>query len=129
MPKTFESAAGGRRRKYDVELFVETLDSLEDQYDLLADLEAKQMVDVLVAHLDVLGLDKVKELVPWMLRNAEGHELIQRVRTETQYDHHAVLSRDAQSSQSGRHFVGLKHYRWAFKTHAISAIMTWTDAA
>ena len=68
---------GGRRarRKYDVELFVETLDSLEDQYDLLADLEAKQMVDVLVAHLEVLGLDKVKELVPWMLRNAEGHEL------------------------------------------------------
>ena len=41
---------GGRRarRKYD-ELFVETLDSLEDQYDLLADVEAKQMVDVLVA--------------------------------------------------------------------------------
>jgi hypothetical protein len=68
---------GGRRarRKYDVELFVETLDSLEDQYDLLADLEAKQMVDVLVAHLDVLALDKVKELVPWMLRNAEGQEL------------------------------------------------------
>ena len=66
--------AGGRRarRKYDVELFVETLDSLEDQYDLLADLEAKQMVDVLVAQLDVLGLDRVKEMVPWMLRNAEG---------------------------------------------------------
>jgi hypothetical protein len=33
------------------------------------------MVHVLVAHLEVLGLDKVKELVPWMLRNAEGHEL------------------------------------------------------
>ena len=29
----------------------------------LADLEAKQMVDVLVAHLDVLGLDRVKELL------------------------------------------------------------------
>ena len=58
-----------------------------------------------------------------------GAGTLQRVRTETQHDHHAVLSRDAQSSQGGRHFVVLKHYRWAFKTHAISAIMTWTDAA
>lgn len=69
--------AGGRRarRKLDVELFVETLASLEDQYDLVADLEAKEMVDKIVAQLDILGLDRVKELVPWMLRNAEGHEL------------------------------------------------------
>ncbi len=69
--------AGGRRarRKLDVELFVETLDSLEDQYDLLSDLESKQMLDRIVEQLDVLGLDKVKELVPLMLRNAEGHEL------------------------------------------------------
>jgi hypothetical protein len=68
---------GGRRarRKLDVELFVETLDSLEDQYDLVADLEAKEMVDIIVAHVDVLGLDRVKEMVPWMLLNADGSEL------------------------------------------------------
>ncbi len=34
---------GGRRarRKFDVELFVETLESLQDQYDLVADLESE----------------------------------------------------------------------------------------
>ena len=63
------------RRKFDVELFVETLESLEDQYDLVADPETKQMVDIIVAHLEVLGLDLVKEMVPFMLRNAEGQEL------------------------------------------------------
>ena len=68
---------GGRRarRKFDVELFVETLESLQDQYDLVADLETKQKVDLIVAQLDVLGLDRVKEMLPFMLRNAEGQEL------------------------------------------------------
>ena len=74
------------------------------------------MVDLIVAQLDVLGLDQVKELLPWMLRNAEGHELIRRVRPETQYAHDAVLPGDAQSSESGRHFVGLNDSRWALKT-------------
>jgi hypothetical protein len=32
-------------------------------------------VDILVAQLAVLGLDRVKELVPFMLRNADGREL------------------------------------------------------
>jgi hypothetical protein len=68
---------GGRRarRRYDVELFAETLDSLEDQCDLIAELEAKETLDIIVAKLDDLGLDRVKELLPYMLRNAEGHEL------------------------------------------------------
>jgi hypothetical protein len=68
---------GGRRarRKFDVELFVETLESLQDQYDLVADLERKQRLDMIVAQLDVLGLDRVKEMLPFMLRNAEGQEL------------------------------------------------------
>ena len=69
---------GGRRarRKFDVELFAETLESLQDQYDLVADLERKQKVDLIVAQLDVLGLDRVKEMLPFMLRNAEGQELM-----------------------------------------------------
>jgi len=69
--------AGGRRarRRLDVELFVETLDAIEDQYDLVAALEADEMVDKIVAQLGVLGLDRVKEMLPFMLRNAEGEEL------------------------------------------------------
>jgi hypothetical protein len=68
---------GGRRarRKLDVELFVGTLDSLQYQFDLAAALEAEQMLDKIVEQLDILGLDHVKELLPWMLRNADGHEL------------------------------------------------------
>jgi hypothetical protein len=68
---------GGRRarRNLDVELFVGTLDSLQDQFDLAAAFEAEQMLDKIVEQLDVLGLDDVKELLPLMLRNVEGHEL------------------------------------------------------
>jgi hypothetical protein len=69
--------AGGRRsrRKLDVELFVETLESLQDQYDIAAHLEAKDTLDRIIKQLELLGLDRVKELLPWMLQNAEGHEL------------------------------------------------------
>ena len=69
--------AGGRRsrRKLDVELFVQTLESLQDQYDIAAHLEAKDTLDRIIKQLESLGLDRVKELLPWMLQNAEGHEL------------------------------------------------------
>ena len=69
--------AGGRRsrRTLDVELFVETLESLQDQYDIAAHLEAKDTLDRIIKQLELLGLDRVKELLPWMLQNAEGHEL------------------------------------------------------
>jgi hypothetical protein len=69
--------AGGRRarRKLDVELFAETLESLEDRYDHVAAFEAKETLDKILEQVDLLGLDHVKELLPWMLRNAEGHEL------------------------------------------------------
>jgi len=69
--------AGGRRsrRKLDVELFVETLESLQDQYDIAAHLEATDTLDRIIEQLELLGLDRVKELLPWMLQNTEGHEL------------------------------------------------------
>jgi hypothetical protein len=69
--------AGGRRsrRKLDVELFAETLESLQEQYDIAAHLEAKDTLDRIIKQLELLGLDRVKELLPWMLQNAEGHEL------------------------------------------------------
>ena len=68
---------GGRRarRMLDVELFAETLDQIEDQYDFVAALEKNEMVDKIVAQLDVLGLDRVHEMVPWMLRDAVGQVL------------------------------------------------------
>lgn len=56
-------------------MFVETLNTLEEQYDLVAELEVKETLDKIVEQLDILGLDKVKELLPFMLRNADGHML------------------------------------------------------
>lgn len=69
--------AGGRRarRSLDVELFAETLDTLEENYDFLADLMATESLDKIVEQLDLLGLDRIKEMVPYMLRNADGREL------------------------------------------------------
>ncbi len=75
-----DQRAGGRRtrRRLDVELFTETLDALEDQYDFVADLAARDTLDKIVEQLDLLGLHHVKEILPLMLRNAEGSELTGR---------------------------------------------------
>jgi hypothetical protein len=75
--RAIDLRAGGRRARIckEVELFAETLDSLEEQYDVAAHLEADDMLDKIVEQLDVLGLDHVKRLLPWMLQNTEGHEL------------------------------------------------------
>jgi hypothetical protein len=69
--------AGGRRsrRRLDVELFAETLDALEDQYDFATHLAARNTLDRIVEEVDRLGLTRVRELLPLMLRNAEGWEL------------------------------------------------------
>jgi hypothetical protein len=71
---------GGRRarRKADVELFATTLDGLQDQYDLVAQLEAKEILDRLMEQLKKLGLDDVREMVPMMLRDCDAEELIRR---------------------------------------------------
>ena len=68
---------GGRRyrRMLDVELFDKTLLALEDQYNFAQHLEAQDMLDVILEQVDALGLERVKELLPQMLRNAEGQEL------------------------------------------------------
>jgi hypothetical protein len=69
--------AGGRRsrRSLDVELFVETLDALEENYDFLADLMATDSLDKIVEQLDFLGLGQIREMLPYMLRGADGLEL------------------------------------------------------
>ena len=75
-----DQRAGGRRNRcrLDVELFTETLDALEDQYDFAAHLAARDTLDKIVEQLDLLGLQHVKEILPLMLRNAEGSELTGR---------------------------------------------------
>jgi hypothetical protein len=75
-----DQRAGGRRnrRRLDVELFTETLEALEDQYDFAAHLAARDTLDKIVEQLDLLGLHHVKEILPLMLRNAEGSELTGR---------------------------------------------------
>jgi hypothetical protein len=72
-----DQRAGGRRyrRSLDVELFSETLEALEDQYDLASDIAACETLDKIVGQLELLELHRVKEILPFMLRNAEGAEL------------------------------------------------------
>jgi hypothetical protein len=71
---------GGRRarRKADVELFATTLEGLQDQYNLVAQMEAKEILDRLMEQLEKLGLDDVREMVPMMLRDCEAEELIRQ---------------------------------------------------
>ena len=54
----------------------------------------------------MLGLDRVKELLPWMLKTPRVRA-DQGVRAEAQYDHHAVLPGDAESGGRGGHKVGM----------------------
>ena len=72
-----DQRVGGRRyrRSLDVELFQETLEALEDQYDFASDIAACETLDKIVAQVAVLELHRVKEILPFMLRNAEGAEL------------------------------------------------------
>jgi DNA-directed RNA polymerase specialized sigma24 family protein len=68
---------GGRRarRHLDVELFSQTVESLEERYDFAAALEAADTLDKIMAEVDRLGLDRVKEVIPFVLRDAPGEEL------------------------------------------------------
>src|SRR5512142_2400512 len=72
-----DQRVGGRRyrRSLDVELFQETLEALEDQYDLAAEIASNEMLDRIVAQLDILGLDRVKEPSLNINRHAQSREL------------------------------------------------------
>ena len=118
------------RRSLDVELFPETLDALEDQYDFAADIAACRRLDKIVgAGLIFLELHRVKEILPCMLRNAEGPELTsvfgQKRNTITKQFYRGMRK----AAQRGRHQVVLKTCRRTCNPSAISAIMSWTDAA
>jgi deoxyribodipyrimidine photolyase-like uncharacterized protein len=72
--------AGGRRarRKTEVELFTAKLETLQDQFDLISDLEAKETLDRLMQELDRQGLHDIREMVPMMLRDCDANEFVRR---------------------------------------------------
>jgi hypothetical protein len=68
--------SGGRRarRRTEVELFAGTLESLEDQFDLVSHLEAKVTLDRLMDEVNRQGLHVVRDMIPMMLRDCSAHE-------------------------------------------------------
>ena len=75
--RALDLRAGGRRARIrkEVALFGETLDLLEEQYNVASHLEADDMLDKMVEQLEVMGLDYVIRVLPWMLQNTEGQKL------------------------------------------------------
>jgi hypothetical protein len=72
--------AGGRRarRKTEVELFTAKLETLQDQFDLISDLEATDTLDRLMEELDRQGLHDIREMVPMMLTDCDASEFERR---------------------------------------------------
>ena len=71
---------GGRRvrRKTEVELLATKLETLQDQFDLVSDLAAKNTLDRLMEELDRQGLHDIREMVPMMLRGCDAREFVSR---------------------------------------------------
>lgn len=71
---------GGRRarRKTEVELLATKLETLQDRFDLVSDLVAKDTLDRLMDELDRQGLHDIREMVPMMLRDCDAREFVSR---------------------------------------------------
>lgn len=71
---------GGRRarRKTEVELLTTKLETLQDRFDLVSDLVAKDTLDRLMEELDRQGLHDIREMVPMMLRDCDAREFVSR---------------------------------------------------
>jgi len=71
---------GGRRarRKTEVELFSESLETLEDQFDLVSRLVATDTLDRLMEELDRQGMHDIREMVPMMLRECDAREFVSK---------------------------------------------------
>ena len=69
---------GGRRARtgFDVELFVETVEQLSDEYDLIAAMEERDALDKLVAKAIELGMTDAAAMVPMMLRGCSADEYV-----------------------------------------------------
>ena len=71
---------GGRRarRKADVELFFQTMDAIEDRFDLEKQVAAQRTLDRLADQLSKMGMDSVREMLPMMLLECDADEYRQR---------------------------------------------------
>lgn len=67
---------GGRRvrRKTDVELFVQSIEALEDQFDLVNSVAAKDALDRVKEQLTNLGLHEVRLMIPMMLAECDAQD-------------------------------------------------------
>jgi len=69
-------ADGGWRRARGLELdiFTETIDFLQDGYDMVAYLETKDKLDRLIAQAEALGMEEAVAMVPMLLRGCHAEE-------------------------------------------------------
>ena len=76
--RALDLKSGGRRARtgYDVELFIETLDQLSDEFNVVAGIEAQDVLDKLVTKAVELGMTEAAAMVPMMLRGCETEEYI-----------------------------------------------------
>jgi hypothetical protein len=82
---------GGRRarRRTEVELFVQTMEAVEDRFDLENLVAAQDTLDRLLDQLTELGMEDIRAMVPMMLLQCDAHE----------YQHRFSKSRNAVSQQ------------------------------
>jgi hypothetical protein len=82
---------GGRRarRGTEVELFVQTMEAVEDRFDLETLVAAQDTLDRLVDQLTELGMEDIRAMVPMMLLECDARE----------YKHRFSKSRNAVSQQ------------------------------
>lgn len=74
---------GGRRarRKTDVELFVKSIEALEDQFNLANSITAQDTLDRLIKQLTELGMDEVRAMIPMMLMECDAQDFQKRLRS------------------------------------------------
>lgn len=73
-------ACGGwrRARGLEVDMFAETIDFLQDGYDMVSDLENKDKLERLIAQAEALGMEEAVAMVPMMLRGCRAEEYEKR---------------------------------------------------
>ena len=78
--RALDLKSGGRRARtgHDVELFIETLDQLSDEFNVVAEIEAQDVLDKLTVKALELGMAAAAAMVPMMLRGCEAEEYIRR---------------------------------------------------
>ena len=71
---------GGRRarRKADVELFFQTMEAMEDQFDLEKQVATQRTLDRLADQLSKMGMDYVREILPMMMLECDADEYRRR---------------------------------------------------